>query len=139
MQSLTDNPNEMETNVNCLNGVPSLFTSTCSHLDINDQPYVVHILKMPASTMLFVNELAKYQGIDEMAVAMQMPTSKELLGTTIFSKAITSQSQSLAEKLSKRYHRQFFVSCNVQADRLVMPILERKLFDYIQSNQSQIV
>lgn len=149
------------------NTIPSAFSSSCGRFDVNgNQFYIVRVLKMKDSTLVFIGE-AGAESLDEMAMAMaaaagdrrqkQNTASKEengeetgdekvskgrqaqIFSTTLFGMQMHSQSQLLAEQLSRRYQRHFFISCNIKVDPMVEPLFQQKLAQYIKTNIEQFI
>ncbi|XP_075164830.1 uncharacterized protein LOC142237412 [Haematobia irritans] len=113
------------------------FTSSHGQLLVGDQKYSLRTLKMVGSTMIFLSA-SEPECLDEMAVAMKMPNDGKIIGTTILGPHIT-ESQRMAEQLTRRYNRQFFVSFNVNVDRMTGPILEKHLCAYMNKNKELFV
>lgn len=150
------------------NTIQSAFSSSCGRFDVNgNQFYIVRVLKMKDSTLVFIGE-AGAESLDEMAMAMaaaaggrrqkqNTAASKEqnveetgdekvgkgrkaeILSTTLFGMQMHSQSQLLAEQLSRRYQRHFFISCNIKVDPMVEPLFQQKLAQYIKTNIEQFI
>lgn len=112
------------------------FTSSQGQLLVGEQKYTIRLLKMNAATMVFLSA-TEPECLEEMAVAMKMPQDGQIVGTTILGSQSTTESQRMAEKLSKRFGRQFFVSYNVQVDRMTGPLLEKQFSEYVQNNREQ--
>ncbi|XP_061400744.1 uncharacterized protein LOC133336462 [Musca vetustissima] len=115
------------------------FTSSQGQLLVGDKKYTVRSLKMNGATMMFLGS-AEPECLDEMAVAMQMPQDGQIIGTTILgAQSSITDSQRLAEQFTRRYGRQFFVSFNVQVDRMTAPLLEKQLNEYMRNNKELFV
>lgn len=112
------------------------FTSSQGQLLVGEQKYIIRILKMNGSTMVFLS-LAEPECLDEIALAMKMPQDNKVVGTFVLGPQIISDSQRMAEKLCKRFGRQFIVSYNVNVDRMTAPLLEKQLSEYIRTHEDQ--
>ncbi|XP_017087845.2 uncharacterized protein [Drosophila bipectinata] len=116
-----------------------LFTSHYAQVDAGPMQFTVRALKMPGSTLLFVN--SKEEVLEELALAMPSrdPASKDVLSTTILGGYGQTESSVLATKLSKRYQRPFYVSFNLKVDRLVGPLFEKALVTYMRDHLEHFV
>lgn len=114
------------------------FTSCQGQILVGEQKYTIRLLKMVGATMVFISA-AEPEVFDEMAVAMQMPTDQKILGSTILGAQMISDSQRMAEKLSKRFQRQIFVSLNANVDRLTSPLLEKQLHMFLEKNEAYFI
>ncbi|KAH8304258.1 uncharacterized protein [Drosophila kikkawai] len=117
-----------------------LFTSHCFHLDGGHVQFLGRVLKMQGSTLLIVNG-REAETFDELAMAM--PDRYDAKGKAISASIMGDRNQTdssiLAEKLSKRYQRQFYVSVNVQMDRLLLPLFEKALVTYMHDHLEHFV
>ncbi|XP_037827920.1 uncharacterized protein LOC119615937 [Lucilia sericata] len=114
------------------------FTSSRGQLLVGEQKYIIRILKMNGSTMVFLSS-AEPECLDEIALAMKMPQDNKIVGTYILGPQIITDSQRMAEKLCKRFGRHFIVSYNVNVDRMTAPLLEKQLSEYIRAHEDQFV
>lgn len=116
-----------------------LFTSHYAQVDAGTLQFTVRSLKMPGSTLLFVN--SKEEMLEELALAMPSrdPASKETIATTILGGYGQTESSVLATKLSTRYQRPFYVSLNLKVDRLVGPLFEKALITYMRDHLEHFV
>lgn len=112
------------------------FTSSQGQLLVGEQKYIIRILKMNGSTMVFLS-LAEPERLDEIALAMKMPQDNQVVGTFVLGPQIITDSQRMAEKLCKRFGRHFIVSYNVNVDRMTTPLLEKQLSEYIRAHENQ--
>lgn len=116
------------------------FTSSNAVIICGEQKFSLRILKMIDSTMIFVDN-ADLESFDEMGVALPVKSDKTLniVGTTLLGAQVSSESQMMAEKLTRRFNRQMYVSYNAKMDRMVGPLLEKKLAEYIRCNEKELV
>ncbi|XP_013099663.1 uncharacterized protein LOC106081934 [Stomoxys calcitrans] len=120
------------------NDVEKGFTSSQGQLLVGEQKYTVRALKMNGATMVFLSA-SEPECLDEMAVAMKMPQDGQIIGTTILGAQSITDSQRLAEQFTRRYGRQFFVSFNVNVDRMTAPLLDKELSAYMNNNQELFI
>lgn len=117
-----------------------VFTSHSFNLDGGHVQFTVRVLKMQGSTMLIVNG-REAETFDELAMAM--PDRYDAKGKAISASIMGDRNQTdssiLAEKLSKRYKRQFYVSVNIQLDRLALPLFEKALVTYMHEHLEHFV
>ncbi|KAH8277852.1 hypothetical protein KR018_008703 [Drosophila ironensis] len=119
---------------------PGLFTSHCATFDAGEGKYTLRVLKMPDSTLLVVNS-QKADLLGELAIAMpdRNPKSSESISSTILGGYGQTDSSVMATKLSKRYRRPFYVSMNLQLDRLQTPLFEKALVAYMNAHQEHFI
>ncbi|XP_036331311.1 uncharacterized protein LOC118742976 [Rhagoletis pomonella] len=110
------------------------FTSCSTNLDIKGIKLTIRMLRMNAATMVFISHQGK-ESLNEMGIAFpamgegMIPSS-----TTLFGPEHGANSQRLADLWSKRYKRQFIVSCNVQTNDVDVPVVEKAVGDWIRAN-----
>lgn len=109
------------------------FTSHLCSVEVCEVRYNIRILKMKDSVFIYIGE-HNAENFDELSMAMLMPTSNEMLSTTIMGEPVGAGSEELAQKLSKKLKKQVYLSANVPNDRIVRPTLEQKLFEEINNN-----
>ncbi|KAM8712375.1 hypothetical protein ACLKA7_012831 [Drosophila subpalustris] len=115
------------------------FTSHVAHLDTGVVQCTLRVLKMNGSTMLFLHG-KETNRLDEFAVAMPArPPSKDVVATTFMGDHGQTDSLVMAQKLSARYGRQFYVSMNLQLDNITRPVFEKALVTYMKEHLQQFV
>uniref|UniRef100_A0A1L8DST2 Putative proteasome assembly chaperone 4 n=1 Tax=Nyssomyia neivai TaxID=330878 RepID=A0A1L8DST2_9DIPT len=110
---------------------PSDFTTHTFSGNASGQEYTYRILKMKDSTMIYVSERGN-EVFEEMALGM-VSASGDTLATTILGPLLGCESQQLAEKVAKRLQKQIYVSCNIPAERMSRPFIEKHLVDEIKN------
>ncbi|XP_072013507.1 proteasome assembly chaperone 4-like [Amphiura filiformis] len=100
--------------------------------NILDQNVYFHVLKLEGSFYLWIG--LKPARMDNLAVAMatrldQVPCSSALLGdrTNLIS-------TNLAQKLAKSTGKQVFISCSLPDNRMLLPLVEKRLHEELQTN-----
>ncbi|XP_037902841.1 uncharacterized protein LOC119646464 [Hermetia illucens] len=112
---------------------PSTFTAHLFQANISEANFVYRVLKMENSLFIYIAE-AGFECLNELAVAMPMRNSDEVVATTITGPLLGCDSKELALKISKRLKKQIYLSCNVATDRLVRPLLEKHLVEQIKEH-----
>ncbi|XP_037951560.1 uncharacterized protein LOC119682245 [Teleopsis dalmanni] len=114
----------------------STFKSSAGVIEVGERKIILRVLKMGRATLLFINN-TQPEIIDQMALAMCMRNSNEIVSTAILGDEL--ESQSFAEKLCKRFGRPFYVSYNIQADRLNRALLDQNIMEYIRNHESEFI
>lgn len=115
-----------------------LFASSQGLLSVGEQKFIIRILKMNDSTMVFLSA-AELDVLDEIALALKVPQDNQIIGTYIIGPQIISDSQRLAEKLCKRFGRHFIVSNNIKVDQMIAPLLEKALSEFVRTHEHQFI
>lgn len=68
--------------------------------------------------------------MDELAVSLQN-RNQEVISSPVFGPVIGCASQELSEKITKRLKKQVYISCNVTDDRILRPLIEKRLVEEI--------
>ncbi|XP_055707865.1 uncharacterized protein LOC129804531 [Phlebotomus papatasi] len=110
---------------------PSSFTTHVFSASASGQEFTYRVLKMEDSTLIYICEKGN-EVFDEMALAM-VSASGDAISTTIMGPLLGCDSQQLAEKVAKRLKKQIYISCNVPAERLSRPFIEKHLVDEIKN------
>lgn len=98
--------------------------------DIGDAIYKYRILQMRDSIFIYIGQ-GDNEVFDEMAVAMPMENS-EIVSTRIFGADVGCESQEIAKIFAKKLNKQVFLSCNVDSDKMIRPMLAKCLTDEIK-------
>ncbi|XP_018783040.1 PREDICTED: uncharacterized protein LOC108965231 [Bactrocera latifrons] len=110
------------------------FTSCGTHLDVKGRKLTVRMLRMNLGTLVTISPQGN-EYINEMGVACPaICAGASSSSTTLFGPEYASNSQRLADLWSKRYKRQFIVSCNVQTNDIDGASIEKALSDWICAN-----
>ncbi|XP_053963579.1 uncharacterized protein LOC128866697 [Anastrepha ludens] len=110
------------------------FTSCSTQLDIQGIKLTVRMLRMNAAAMVFISPQGK-ESLNEMGIAFPaFGTSALPSSTTLFGPEYASNSQRLADLWSKRYKRQFIVSCNVQTNGIDGSLVEKAISEWVRVN-----
>ncbi|XP_059620125.1 proteasome assembly chaperone 4 [Phlebotomus argentipes] len=110
---------------------PSSFTTHLFSASASGQDFTYRVLKMQDSTMIYIGEKSS-ETFEEMALAM-ISDSGEAVATTILGPLLGCDSQQLAEKVARRLKKQVYISCNVPAERMSRPVIEKHLVDEIKN------
>lgn len=107
------------------------FTSCGTHLDIKGRKLTVRMLRMNLCTLVTISPQGN-ESLNEMGVACPALRVGALSSsTTLFGPEYACNSQRLADLWSKRYKRQFIVSCNIQTNDIDGSNVEKALSDWI--------
>ncbi|XP_014087016.1 uncharacterized protein [Bactrocera oleae] len=110
------------------------FTSCGTHLDVKGRKLTVRMLRMNLGTLVTISPQGN-ESLNEMGVACPaVGGGASSSSTTLFGPEYASNSQRLADLWSKRYKRQFIVSCNVQTNDIDGANIEKALSDWICAN-----
>ncbi|KAG5675010.1 hypothetical protein PVAND_004950 [Polypedilum vanderplanki] len=100
-----------------------LFTGEAAGQIIN-----YRVLKMQDSIFIYIGKKDE-EVLNGLAVGLLQPyNEKEAISTCILE---NKESQDLAQKLTVRLKKPTFISCNLNVDRLIAPIIEKHLIKEI--------
>ncbi|XP_023176815.1 uncharacterized protein LOC111603454 [Drosophila hydei] len=115
------------------------FASHMAQLIVGAVQVTLRVLKMNGSTMILLSN-TNAERMDEFAMAMpSRPPSTQIVSTTFLGESGQSDSVVLANKLAKRYGRQFYVSFNLQMDSVTHAQFEAALVNYMKQNLEMFV
>lgn len=98
--------------------------------DIGDVMYKYRILKMKESIFIYIGQ-GDNEVFDEIAVAMPMENN-DVVSTRVIGVDVGCESQELAKIFAKKLNKQVFLSCNVDSDKMIRPMLAKNLSDEIK-------
>lgn len=98
--------------------------------DIGDSTYKYRVLLMKDSIFIYIGQ-GDNELFDEMAVAMPMDNS-EVLSTPIIGVDVGCESQEMAKIFAKKLNKQVFLSCNVDSNKMIRPMLAKHLSEEIK-------
>lgn len=100
--------------------------------NLNENIVHFHIISLKDSYLVWIGSTP----CDFSSLAMAIPTKydKMPLSTTILGSSSDTFSQNVAQKLSKKCNKQVFVSYNLPLDYLLLPLVEKRLFEEIKTN-----
>lgn len=118
---------------NKLELVPSKFHLYTFCDVIADKKVIFQVIKMIESSFIIINYKDNLT-FDDLSFAMfntrkmDCPISTRLMGNFV-----DESSKNLVLKCSKLLKKPVFVSCNLDSDKLVLPLVEKRLFEEIKS------
>lgn len=98
--------------------------------DISDTTYKYRILRMKDSIFIYIGQ-GDNEIFNEMAVAMPM-ANNEVVSTRIIGVDVGCESQEMAKIFAKKLNKQVFLSCSVDSDKMIRPMLAKHLSDEIK-------
>ncbi|XP_041375792.1 proteasome assembly chaperone 4-like [Gigantopelta aegis] len=98
---------------------------------ILDTTVFFQVIKLNNSFHLFVGNVPTLQNM-----AMSMNTKYENVPTVnhLFGNRTDSTSSSIAQKLAKKTGKQVFVSCNLEYNQTMLPLVEKHIFDELKAH-----
>ncbi|XP_076243478.1 proteasome assembly chaperone 4 [Calliopsis andreniformis] len=97
-------------------------------INAGDLTIACHTIKMDNCLYLWVGDLHDYS-MNDLSFAIESRLTKEPLETKIIGPISKDVSSNIARRLSKKLLKPVYVSFNVEADNLSLPVIERKLQD----------
>jgi proteasome assembly chaperone 4 len=106
------------------NFVSHSFTGEAAGVTIN-----YRVLKMQDSLFIYIGKKDE-EALNGLAVGLLPPfNEREAISTSILE---SPESQDLAQKLAVRLKKPIFISCNLNVDRLIAPVIEKHLVQEIK-------
>lgn len=103
-----------------------------SHLftgEVSGQAVNYRVLKMQDSLFIYIGKKDE-EVFDGLAVGLLSPyENREAVTTSILE---SQQSHDIAQKIAVKLNKPVFVSCNVNVDRLIAPVIESQLIQEIK-------
>ena len=100
---------------------------------VGDSTIACHTIKMDNSLYLWVGD-CRESAMNDLSFAIESQLSKEPVATKIMGPISNEASSNLAKRLSKRLSKPVYVSFNIQADNLSLPMIEKRLRDEISAH-----
>nr|CAI5837270.1 unnamed protein product [Callosobruchus analis] len=125
----------MASNIQNIDYVQSTFNIHTFYDEIMERKVIFQVLKMGDSFLIYINDKEQnYFG--DLCLAMincyeDTPVSTKLIGNSPedFTKHISS-------RLTRKLGKSVFLSCNLEPDRMFVPLVEKRLHDEIKNNPS---
>ncbi|CAG9837760.1 unnamed protein product [Diabrotica balteata] len=113
--------------------VPSKLLTNIFQLDVLERKITCQVIKMKDSVIIYVNENDTPE-FNNLALAMKDRYSSEPISTVLVGDFNEDFSKNTTSKLCKKLNKVVFLSCNVSQDRLLMPLLEKQIYEKIKSS-----
>lgn len=104
-----------------------VYAFTC---EIVDKKILCQVLKMSQLTFICINYVDNLC-LNEVALAM-ITDNAAPVGTQLIGDFSDCCSKNLALKLSKKLNKNVYVSCNIDLNRLILPLVEKCLYEEIK-------
>ncbi|KAL3286575.1 hypothetical protein HHI36_001076 [Cryptolaemus montrouzieri] len=112
--------------------VESSFSTHIFSDDLQGTKILFQVIKMLDSCIIFINDQNNLKFVD-LSLAIQSRFEREPLTTNLVGHGVDNSSVNLANKLNKRLKKLVYLSLNVEGDRLLLPGLEKRLYEEIKS------
>lgn len=117
--------------------VPSAFKLHVFSTEFSEKKIIFEVIKMMDSCIIFIN-YRDNPTFSDLSIGMFTEKNKvantNVIGTKIIGDFTDDTSKSMAIKLAKRLKKVVYLSCNVSLDRLLQPVIERRICDEIKVN-----
>lgn len=101
--------------------------------DIVDKKILFQVIKMVDSVMIFINLMDNMVLYDLSLGLFNTRRMEEPVTTKIIGNFVEDISKNMAFKFAKRLRKSVYISCNVENDKLMIPVIEKKLCEEIKS------
>lgn len=101
--------------------------------EIHDRKVLFQVVKMVDSCFIFINNQDDLQLVD-LSLALQSRFGPESLSTSLIGYSSDNTSINFTKRLNKKLKKTLYVSLNVEGDRLLLPAVEKRLYEEIKSN-----
>lgn len=126
-ETLSSNPND--TTATKITKVDSKWMTHYFTAEIFDSIYVIRVLKMNQSLFIYIGQNG-CESFDELAMAMPV---NDFISTTIIGTQHGSESEELAQQLTRRLKKQVFVSYNLAMNAQIRLMLVKRIAEEIKS------
>lgn len=113
--------------------VPSTFKLHVFSMEFSEKKIIFQVIKMVDSFILFINYEDNLT-LSDLSLGMFNNKCLTAIGTRIIGNFIDESSNIMAIKFAKRLKKVVYISCNVTLDRLLLPIIEKRICDELQIN-----
>ncbi|XP_018562852.1 uncharacterized protein LOC108904694 [Anoplophora glabripennis] len=100
--------------------------------EITEHKIVFQVIKMIDSLFIYINDKDRLQ-FSDLSFAMTNRYDKCPTGTTLIGNFSEEVSKNIACRISKKVNKAVYLSCNVEQDRLLIPLIEKRLYEEIKS------
>ncbi|CAH0552114.1 unnamed protein product [Brassicogethes aeneus] len=101
--------------------------------EVMDKKIVFQVVKMKDSTLIYINDKDNLS-LTDLSLSVASRFNNTPIGTTLVGSALQGVSQGFAAKLSRKLKKSVFLSCNLEEDRMLIPVVEKELFSEIKNN-----
>lgn len=93
-----------------------------------------HIIRMEDSLYLWVGD-AKHSAMNNLAFALRSNYESVPIATKIMGAVADETSTNVAKRLTKKLGKPVYVSFNLQADRMLLPQIEKRIYQEFKTNE----
>lgn len=101
--------------------------------EIAEKKIIFQVIKMIDSVFIYINDKDRLQFCD-LSFAMINRYENSPTGTTLLGNSSEDISKNVTCRLSKKIKKAVYLSCNVEPDRLLIPLIEKRLYEEIKTN-----
>lgn len=101
--------------------------------EITEKKIIFQVIKMLDSLFIYINDKDQLQFYD-LSLAMVNRYDSSAAGTTLLGNFSEDISKNIACRISKNVNKAVYLSCNVHPDRLLIPLIEKRLYEEIKLN-----
>lgn len=96
-----------------------------------DQKIIYQVLQMTDSLLIFINDKENMQ-LSNMFLSLPNRYDNLPVGSRLFGDFMEETSKNIALRLSKKLNKTVYVSCNIDADAILLASIEKRIYDEIK-------
>lgn len=101
--------------------------------EITERKIVFQVVKMIDSLLIYINDKDRLE-FSDLSFAMGNRYEKSPTGTTLLGNFAEDTSKNIACKISKKTNKAVYLSCNVEQNSLLIPLIEKRLYEEMKIN-----
>ncbi|EFA06556.1 Proteasome assembly chaperone 4-like Protein [Tribolium castaneum] len=99
---------------------------------VSERKIIYQVLKMVDSLLIFINDKDNMQ-LSSMFMALPNRYDNLPVGTRLFGDFMEEEtSKGIALRITKKLNKTVFVSCNIETDRTMLPLIEKRIYEEIK-------
>lgn len=112
---------------------PSTFKLHVFTAEVVDRRIIFQVIKMLESVFISIN-YSNGLYLNDLSLAMLNRYDKVPMCTQLLGDFSESSSKNMAMRISKKLGKNVYVSCNVDNDRMMLPFVEKRLYEEIKND-----
>lgn len=125
--------NQKQPKNSVLQFVPSKFKLHIFSTEFSEKQIIFQVIKLVDSCIIFIN-YGDNLTLSDLSLGMFNNICSTAIGTRIIGNFTDETSKTMAIKFAKRLKKVVYISSNVSMDRLLLPVIEKRLCDELTTN-----
>ncbi|KAJ8931171.1 hypothetical protein NQ314_015946 [Rhamnusium bicolor] len=104
--------------------------------EITEKKIIFQVIKMLDSLFIYINDKDQPY-FNDLSLAMKNRYDNSAIGTSLIGNFTEDISKTVACRISKKVNKSVYLSYNIEQDRLLIPLIEKRLYEEIKTNPNK--